>query len=162
MSYFIAIETPDLSYIDLDHLEKVRQHHITLIFFGNLTNPQSIVEKLRTVHLKPFTIKTSTKLGAFVNWKKVSVVFLPVVMSKELNNLHSHLHSLFDGEYNLFPSFIPHITLSRVSQPMSDDVKLKLQSLQIESMFFRVNKLYLFQSQIVDGRVVYKKILRIE
>jgi 2'-5' RNA ligase len=179
---FIAIELPKELKQELAQLEtqlKVDRQpwvkwvrpdsiHLTLKFLGNIAvdTTTAITEAIEASvrGIKPFRLKVK-ELGVFANLKRVQVAWVGISGEVDkLTQLQKHLES------NLSPlgfapesrSFIPHLTLARLSERASLSERESFGKLIASTKFgvgdIKVKDISLMKSQLTRAGAIYTRI----
>jgi len=170
MRLFLAIDLPvkikkDLSqqlsqikkeYQDITWVEP-ENFHITLHFFGEISNYKKIIEKIEeAIYDQDRFYLYSLNVNLFINHK--IIFYLGFRREKILEKLVDKIKSsllIFDKK-----KFIPHLTFARYRIPSKQQyfvLKKKFSRLNID-INFPVNKIILFQSILTMKKPLYKKI----
>src|SRR3989338_3053503 len=103
MRLFLAIQVPfELGLrqvqqsIQTDQLSPVQHFHVTLKFFGDVTEEERkiICNKLDTLRFSKINLLTEKYLDCFDNWNRCRVIFIPI-KDNELKKLSQKINTLF-------------------------------------------------------------------
>lgn len=180
MRLFIAIEFPDRINKILD-LQKsgikkllpeariTNSNHLTLIFLGELKDPDEVIERLETIEEKSFNC-TLGQLGIFKN-PSTSIVWMSLESEqiKDLNKkIHEKLEDLQEVGQKHKPQreFKPHITLARLKRRLSDqesellkrNIDRNQHNLNTPSFEITIDKFSLIRSTLAKEGPVYETI----
>jgi 2'-5' RNA ligase len=131
--------------------------HITLHFFGEIEQPNIIIKKIEEAVFDISSFKLYS-LGADLFLNNKIVLYIYFRREKKLEVLTSNIYKVFQLEEK--KKFIPHLAFGRsrvLSKQQYINLKKKLHRLPIE-IDFSVNTIYLFQSIIIQGKPIYKKV----
>lgn len=170
MRLFLAIDLPPSIKKRLEQqLERLEEEysdfnwvpqenfHITLHFFGEKKRSDVIKKKIEEAIFEISSFKLYS-LGADLFLNNKIVLYIYFRREKKLEELASNIYKVFLLEEK--KKFIPHLTFGRsrvLSKQQYINLKKKLHRIPIE-IDFSVNKIYLFQSIITQGKPIYKKI----
>ncbi len=171
MRLFLAIDLPDKVKSSLTQQLKniyreypnfkwvsTENFHITLLFFGEANNSETIINKIReaTYDEGKFYLYS---LNADLFLKHKIILHLDFQRSKELERIVEKLREEFN--LNEKQKFVPHLTIGRyriASKQQYLLLKKKLKHLKID-IEFKVNKLILFDSLLTSKKPVYNRIM---
>jgi len=125
-------------------------YHITVSFFGDI-NPDK--KFIRSLEEKTYDIPQlylySTSVDLFIHQK--IILYLNFRRDKNLEKL---VKRITEKKYS------PHLTFARYRLPSKQQyfvIKKRIQNLSIDVQF-KITKLYLLDSQIENGKPIYKKV----
>jgi 2'-5' RNA ligase len=129
--------------------------HVTILFAGkdiSFLRRFLLKRKLKKIYFKPFEISfKSVKLGMSKRYKEL--VYLSVLNGDEqMRNITEQLDP--QGNFRGANSFIPHLTLGRVSKELTDeefrnlskDIDMMSEKLNIKDISFMVENIFLIKS----------------
>ena len=129
--------------------------HVTLLFVGKDISPIKLLllkKKLKKIIFEPFEISfKSARLGITRRYKEL--VFLPVANGdEEMRKIIEQLD--FKGDIRGSNSFIPHLTLGRVSKDITEeefknltkDLDMVSESLDMGCIKFLVKEIFLIKT----------------
>ena len=170
MRLFLAIDLPTASKKKLaEQLEKLmndytnftwvppENYHITLYFFGEISNVEKIKKKVEEAIFDVESFRLYS-IGADLFIKNKILLYIYFKREKKAEALESKIKNIFQIKDK--KKFIPHLTIGRYKVPSKQqyiNLKKKLNQLTI-TIDFPVNNVYLFQSNLSQGKSIYKKI----
>lgn len=171
MRLFLAIELSDKIKKEIDdQLLEIKKaypqfqwvpsdnYHITVYFFGEISDPKKIINKLEQVlYDKELFYFYSTSVDLFIHHK--ITIHLNFRREKKIEKINDSIKETFKISENSV-RFIPHLTLARYKIPSKQQyfVLKKRLAKAIVDVSFKINKLVLFESIPIGSRSVYKKI----
>lgn len=142
-------------------LVPMENHHITIHFLGNIEEER--VEKLKEIldtaanELKPFELQFD-KLGLFSK-RKGNIIWLGIKDHEELQKCHAILKDLLlaNGFNAEVMPYTPHITLVRNAKIDREQFNLEMINEVVPKIsdFVKVNRLVLFESTRIEGKLCY-------
>ena len=171
MRLFLAIELSDKIKKEIDdQLLEIKKaypqfqwvpsdnYHITVYFFGEISDPKKIINKLEQVlYDKELFYFYSTSVDLFIHHK--ITIHLNFRREKKIEKINDSIKETFKISENS-ARFIPHLTLARYKIPSKQQyfvLKKKLAKVIVD-VSFKINKLVLFKSILDGSQSVYKKI----
>jgi 2'-5' RNA ligase len=157
--YFLAIsidcDTTQFQSIQSPKFRFVNQHHITLQYFGELSTIelQTIKKRLDEFKAKSFHVEFDSTLETFPNWQNPNVLYVPI-LSRKVTELAKSLHAIFRDMF-VKPEFVPHMTIARVREKLSQKEIDLLQSFSCRIEKIPVTKLFLYASILTPSGAVY-------
>ena len=136
---------------------KTENYHITLHFFGEINNVEKIKKKVEEAIYDVESFRLYS-LGADLFIKNKILLYIYFKREKKAEALESKIKNIFQIKDK--KKFIPHLTIGRYKVPSKQqyiNLKKKLNQLSIQ-IDFPINKIYLFQSNLSQGKPIYKKI----
>lgn len=135
---------------------KQETFHVTVLFVGKDISPIKLLlvkNKIKRISFKPFKISfKSARLGISKRYKEL--VYLSVNNGDdEMRSITEQLDS--KGDIRGSNSFVPHLTLGRVSKELSDeeyrnlskDLDMVSRNISIEDISFDVKEIFLIKSK---------------
>lgn len=159
MRLFIAIDIPENVKEYLHKLQAIlpdakmllaRDFHLTLKFLGECDEAlcRKVEEKLKGVDFQPFEAELG-EIGTF-GGKNPNVIWVGIKAPQELNKLARALSN---------DNFVPHVTLARIKFIKNPEIFLdQLKKIKIESIKFKVEKFYLFESRLSSAGAEHIKL----
>ena len=166
---FIAIDLPKELGMGIKEIKKdikgikwvkTEQIHLTINFLGETLSPlmEKIQNELLHLQFHSFELETS-ECGFFPNIRRPSVFWLGLKENPELSNLKKMIDSTLKKLELPCESrkFIPHITLARIKKRLDNGTIeiLKKSGDLLSGKAFKVNKFYLFSSQLSQEGAVH-------
>jgi 2'-5' RNA ligase len=158
---FVAIEVPkkfDSSLIELEQKfegvckkTNVNTFHITLLFLGEISNVDDIIQKLREISFDKFDSNLSG-MHYFEHNGNITVGSVGIE-SKELRELQQKIVEKLHAKEER--SYVPHLTLFRVKEVFNDKAfKDAVSSINYKETF-HVDEFLLFSSTITSAGPIY-------
>ena len=165
MRVFLAIPIPipfPIEQSEYSQLLFVKEFHITLAFFGEVTEDEllQIQKRLKRFSFTSFSLKTGSAFAYFPNSQNPKLVYIPVIHQKELKKLHSQIRTIFADMFS-FSTFVPHITLARVQKGLSMQEKENLESQVLPIHSLRITEMLLQKSELSNQGSTYQIIQKI-
>lgn len=133
-------------------------YHITVNFFGEVSDPKKLIDRLEQVlYDKKSFYLYSISVDLFIH-NKITIV-LNFRREKTIEIIHESVEEVFQ-KFESSLKFIPHLTLARYKIPSKQQyfvIKKRLSRMTVD-VFFKVNKLVLFESILGRTQPIYKKI----
>lgn len=160
MRLFIAIPLPDevkdnalllQDVLDEKDFRSVKKANLemTIAFFGEKPEAESIIRKLKRIRFNSFKLKTEG-IGFFPSENKIRVIWIGLEENEEFFRLQHDIRSLFDFKEKL----MPHITIARARQPIIDKEN-KISRMMNKNMG---EKNYSDKEFIIDRFVLYESV----
>jgi len=159
MRLFAAVKIPEQvadelrkiqSHIKVDGLKLVKDFHLTLKFYGEVSEDKlgSLKEQLSKVKFEPFEAALGT-VGVFPNMHHVNVVWVGLEPEQKFREIA--------GQIEKDEKFKAHVTLARVKfLKNKPEFKQKLESVKVPKLSFKVDKFYLIKSTLTGEGPVYE------
>jgi RNA 2',3'-cyclic 3'-phosphodiesterase len=136
----------------------VENYHITVYFFGEISDPKKIIKKLEHILFdKELFYLYSATADLFIRHE--ITIYLDFRREKKIEKINKSINEMFQLSGNS-ARFIPHLTLARYKIPSKQQyfvLKKRLEKINVDTSF-KVNKLVLFESILSGSKPVYKKI----
>ncbi|MBD3249760.1 RNA 2',3'-cyclic phosphodiesterase [Candidatus Woesearchaeota archaeon] len=168
MRLFIAIDVDNKDYfkeiqkqLPVSKATYPSQFHLTLKFLGDTEEKQAIIECLKQIRFKPFTLKT-THLGVFPSESYIRVVWLGLEENKQLTKLQEDIEKALE-KFNFKKDFDfhPHITLARIKFLAPEQKQLfvdSLKNIKFQPKEFKITEFKLISSELTKEGPIYKDI----
>lgn len=131
-------------------------YHITMHFFGEISNPNSIIEQTKSALFAQESFHLyATNLNFLMN--RDITIYAQFRKEQKLNQLAQSLHIAFPPYTQ---EFIPHITVARCRIPSKQQyfvLKKKLERFDID-ISFPVNEITLFESVLLNKQTPYRNV----
>ena len=177
MKCFIAIEIPEHIRARIFHeFETLKSKnlfngkfvekeniHLTLKFFGNITNEKlkKIKENLKKIKFERFDCYVG-KTGFFDNENHIKVIWVDLV-SEKLNELQSEIDEAIPEIKNDFKKLNSHITTARVKSVHDQKGLIKeVKRIHFKNLEFEIKEFVLMKSELFREGPKYKVIEKFE
>lgn len=127
-----------------------RNLHLTLVFIGEMKDPEPVIKAMRSVKYKPFKL-TLSEMGNFGE-----LLWVGMKGKQGLSGLVKDIRTALDRAEVPYDKkkFMPHITIVR-------KMNGKWQNIQAPKGEMTVKKVSLMKSEMKDGKRVYTEVFSI-
>lgn len=139
--------------------EHFPDYHMTLLFVGPTAEDliPSIVDRLKRVSVKPFTLRTST-----FDFFGCRIMYLGFEPSPELLALRRQITDLFPEYHRIHEKdFVPHVTVKRTQRYEFDSLSERVATYPAHPVLIPVEGIALFKSEKDEANQRYHVLERV-
>lgn len=136
---------------------KIRDAHITLAFLGDRADADELIEQMRMVKFKPFSLTTSRR-GIFKREEVPAVFWIGLGGASELLALQKQVTTAISFEENR--KYKAHLTLARSTSVQKQKGVIEWLQGRVKPIKFRIDSFALFSSKLTPIGPEYEELWR--